>query len=392
MVPTLRRLPSDPTTSYDVLVVGAGYAGSTMAERLATEAGMRVLVIDRRPHIAGNAYDALDEHGVLIHHYGPHIFHTNSDKVVQYLSRFTEWLPYEHRVLAVVDDKLLPMPINRTTLNALYDLGLETEEQVEAYLTSVAEPRERQETSEDSVVARFGWDLYEKFFRGYTTKQWGMDPRELHAQVCARIPVRFNTDDRYFGDSFQNMPRDGYTAMFRNMLDHPNIDIKLGVEYADVKDEVEYAHTVWTGPIDELYDYRYGKLPYRSLEFETRSQETPNLELVQDVAVVNYPAPDVPYTRITEYRHMTGQTELPWTTFHTEYPRAEGDPYYPIPKAENRELYHRYEALSEQEGGVTFVGRLARYQYLNMDQVVGQALSTFEKLMASGKLPVPAAQ
>ena len=376
--------------SFDVLVVGAGYAGSVMAERLATQAGMRVLVIDRRPHIGGNAYDEYDEHGVLIHRYGPHIFHTNADKVVQYLSQFTEWLPYEHQVLAVVDGKHLPMPINRDTLNELYGLEMTTEAEVEAFLAERAEPRERMETSEDSVVARFGWDLYEKFFRGYTTKQWGMDPRELHAQVCARIPVRFNTDDRYFGDSFQNMPLHGYTAMFERILDHPLIEVRTGVEYTDVKDEVEYGHTVWTGPIDELYGYRFGKLPYRSLEFETRSQPTPDGKLVQPVSVVNYPAADVPYTRITEYRHMTGQLEHDWTTLHVEYPRAEGDPYYPIPKAENRELYRRYEELSEQEGGVTFVGRLARYQYLNMDQVVGQALATFERLMESGKLDAKA--
>jgi UDP-galactopyranose mutase len=387
MVATVSSASPD---TYDVLVVGAGYAGSVMAERLASQAGMRVLVIDRRPHIGGNAYDERDEHGVLIHRYGPHIFHTNADKVVSYLSQFTEWLPYEHKVLAVVDGKHLPMPINRDTLNELYGLQMTTEAEVEAFLSERAEPRERMETSEDSVVARFGWDLYEKFFRGYTTKQWGMDPRELHAQVCARIPVRFNTDDRYFGDSFQNMPLNGYTAMFERILDHPLIDVRTGVEYEDVKDEVEYGHTVWTGPIDELYEYRFGKLPYRSLEFETRSQPTPDGGLVQPVSVVNYPAADVPYTRITEYRHMTGQLEHDWTTFHTEYPRAEGDPYYPIPKAENRELYRRYEVLSEQEGGVTFVGRLARYQYLNMDQVVGQALATFERLLASGKLPVAA--
>ncbi len=374
--------------SYDVLVVGAGFAGSVMAERLASRAGLRVLVVDRRPHIAGNAFDELDEHGVLVHRYGPHIFHTNAEKVWQYLSGFTDWIDYEHRVLAVVDGKTLPMPINRTTLNELYGLSLETEEDVERFLADRAEPRARMETSEDSVVARFGWDLYEKFFRGYTTKQWGMDPRELHAQVCARIPVRFNTDDRYFGDAFQRMPAEGYTAMFSRLLEHERIDVRLGVEYTDVKDEVEFGHLVWTGPIDELYGYRYGKLPYRSLEFETRSQPTPDLELVQPVAVVNYPAPDVAYTRITEYRHMTGQLRHDWTTLHVEYPRAEGDPYYPIPKAENRELYKRYEALSEQEGGVTFVGRLARYQYLNMDQVVGQALATYERLAASGKLPV----
>jgi UDP-galactopyranose mutase len=380
-----------PSDSYDVLVVGAGFAGSVMAERLARQAGLRVLVIDRRPHIAGNAYDEYDEHGVLVHRYGPHIFHTNAEKVWQYLSQFTDWHDYEHRVLADVDDQLLPMPINRTTLNRLYGLELTTEEQVEAFLAERAEPRARMETSEDSVVARFGWDLYEKFFRGYTTKQWGMDPRELHAQVCARIPVRFNTDDRYFGDSFQRMPAEGYTAMFEALLDHPNIDIRTGTEYVDVRDEVEYAHMIWTGPIDELYGYRYGKLPYRSLEFETRSQPTPDLELVQPVAVVNYPHPDVPYTRISEYRHMTGQHRHDWTTLHVEYPRAEGDPYYPIPKAENRELYKRYEDLAEREGGVTFVGRLARYQYLNMDQVVGQALATFDRLMSSGRLPARAA-
>ncbi len=376
--------------TYDVLVVGAGFAGATMAERLASQAGLRVLVIDRRPHIAGNAYDHADEHGVLIHRYGPHIFHTNAERVWRYLSRFTEWLPYEHRVLAEVDGKLLPMPINRTTLNELYGLDLRTDEDTERFLAERAEPRERMETSEDSVVARFGWDLYERFFRGYTTKQWGMDPRELHAQVCARIPVRFNTDDRYFGDAFQNMPRHGFTAMFERILDHPGITVSTGTEFEDVRDEVQYAHLVWTGPIDELYGHRFGRLPYRSLEFETRSEPTPDGGLVQPVAVINHPGHDVGYTRVTEYRHLTGQSPHPATTLHVEYPRAEGDPYYPIPRPENRELYKRYEALAELEGGVTFAGRLARYQYLNMDQVVGQALATYERLAASGKLPVPA--
>jgi len=376
--------------TYDVLVVGAGFAGATMAERLASDAGLRVLVLDRRPHVAGNAYDHLDEHGVLIHRYGPHIFHTNAEKVWSYLSRFTEWRPYEHRVLAEVDGRLLPMPINRTTLNGLYGLDLRTDADTERFLAERAEPRERMETSEDSVVARFGWDLYERFFRGYTTKQWGMDPRELHAQVCARIPVRFNTDDRYFGDSFQNMPLHGFTAMFERILDHPGITVSTGTEFEDVRREVEYGHLVWTGPIDELYGHRFGKLPYRSLEFETRRQATPDGGLVQPVAVINHPGHDVGYTRVTEYRHLTGQSPHPGTTLHVEYPRAEGDPYYPIPRPENRELYKRYEALAEQEGGVTFVGRLARYQYLNMDQVVGQALATYERLAASGKLPVPA--
>ena len=371
---------STGTDSYDVVVVGAGFAGSVMAERLASQSGARVLVVDRRPHIAGNAYDEIDEHGVLVHRYGPHIFHTNAERVWRYLSAFTKWLPYEHRVLAAVGGELLPMPINRTTLNRLYGLDLRTEAEAEAFLAARAEPRERVETSEDSVVARFGRDLYETFFRGYTRKQWGLDPSDLHAQVCARIPVRFDTDDRYFNDSFQCMPADGYTAMFARMLDHPLIDVRLGVEWADVREHVEHGHLVWTGPIDELYDHRFGRLPYRSLEFETRSQPTPDLGLVQPVAVVNEPSEDVPHTRVTEYRHMTGQREHPWTTLHVEHPRDEGDPYYPVPRPENRDVYKRYEALAGREGGVTFVGRLARYQYLNMDQVVGQALATHAKL------------
>jgi UDP-galactopyranose mutase len=378
--------------AYDVLVVGAGFAGSVMAQQLASRAGLRVLVIDRRPHIAGNAFDEHDEHGVLVHRYGPHIFHTNAERVVRYLSKFTQWLPYEHRVRAVVDGRELPMPINRTTLNELYGLELCTEEQARAFLESKAEPRERVETSEDSVVARFGWELYETFFRGYTTKQWGLDPRELNAQVCARIPVRYDEDDRYFTDRFQQMPADGYTAMFECMLDHPLIDVELGVEYLDVRDGVDVGHVVWTGPIDELYAFRFGKLPYRSLRFETRSEPTPNHGRLQSVAVVNHPDAATPYTRVTEYRHMTGQHRHPWTTQHVEYPCSEGDPYYPIPRPENRELYRRYEELSEREGGVTFVGRLARYQYLNMDQVVGQALATAERLLSRGTLRPTAAR
>ncbi len=380
-------MPSGAADTYDVLVVGAGYAGSVMAECLASQAGLRVLVIDRRPHVGGNAYDELDEHGVLVHRYGPHIFHTNSTRVTEYLSRFTEWLPYEHRVLAHVDGRLLPMPINRTTLNTLYGLSLQTDTETEAFLAERAEPRERMDSSEDSVVSRFGWDLYQKFFRGYTTKQWGMDPSQLGAQVCARIPVRFNTDDRYFGDTFQNMPRDGYTAMFRRVLDHPLIDVRTGVEYVDVKDELEHGHMVWTGPIDEFYGHRLGRLPYRSLEFVNAAEPTPDGGLVQPVASINCPDAAIPHTRITEYRHMTGQSPHGWTALQTEYPRAEGDPYYPIPRPENRELYERYEKLSGTEGGVTFVGRLARYQYLNMDQVVGQALATFQRLMDTGELP-----
>jgi UDP-galactopyranose mutase len=367
--------------AYDVLVVGAGYAGSIMAERLASEGGRRVLVIDRRDHIAGNAYDYYDEHGVQVHKYGPHIFHTNSSKVVDYLSRFTEWRPYEHRVLARVDDKLVPMPINRTTINELYGLGLETDEDMERFLESRAEPVEYVRNSEEVVVSKVGRELYEKFFRGYTRKQWQRDPSELAASVCARIPIRTNVDDRYFTDSFQEIPADGYTPMFERILDHPLIDVRVSTDYWDVKDEIEHAHLVYTGPVDKFFGYRFGALPYRSLEFELRNEPTPDGGFHQPVGSVNEPSEDVPYTRTTEFRHISGQAPHDSSTLAVEYPRSEGDPYYPIPNDETRELYKRYEALGAELPDVTFVGRLARYQYLNMDQVVGQALSAAEKLL-----------
>ncbi len=373
------------TESFDTLVVGAGYAGSIMAERLATQCGQRVLVIDRRDHIAGNAYDYYDEHGILCHRYGPHIFHTQAEKVWQYLSQFTEWRPYEHRVLADVDGQLLPIPINRDTVNRLYGLELETEEDMEAFLAERAEPRERIENSEDTVVAKVGWDLYEKFFRGYTRKQWERDPSELNASVCARIPIRFNQDDRYFTDEYQALPAEGYTAMFERILDHPNVEVRVNTSLDSVRDQIQHDHLVYTGPIDEYFGHQFGPLPYRSLHFEFQNHPTPGGGMVQPTGAINFPSADIPYTRITEMRYITGQ-EAESSTLAVEYPRTEGDPYYPVPQPENRELYKRYEALGAEEPSVTFVGRLARYQYLNMDQVVGQALSTFEKLVESGKV------
>jgi UDP-galactopyranose mutase len=361
---------------YDYLVVGAGFAGSVMAERLATGSGKRVLVIDRRPHIAGNAFDHLDEAGILIHRYGPHIFHTNSADVFDYLSRFTEWRPYEHRVLAQVGDKRVPMPINRTTLNELYGLSLSTEEEAEAFLASRAEPVETIRTSADVVISKVGRELYETFFQCYTRKQWGMDPSELDKSVTARVPTRTNTDDRYFTDTFQAMPADGYTKMFEAMLDHPNIDLMLGVDFAEVRQEVSFDKLVFTGPIDEYFDYKYGKLPYRSLNFRHETEDT---EWFQPVGVVNYPAESFPYTRITEYKHLTGQV-ADKTSITYEYPCDEGDPYYPIPRPENQALFKRYEALAIGQPDVIFVGRLATYRYYNMDQVVGQALATYRRL------------
>ena len=374
---TARRKPK--SKHYDVMVVGAGFAGAVMAERLARDAGLKVLVVDKRPHIAGNAFDRLDAAGILIHQYGPHIFHTNSDEIVDYLSHFTEWRSYEHRVLADVDGKQVPMPINRTTLNRLYDAGLADDDAAGAFLSARAEPVSVVRTSEDVVVGAVGRDLYEKFFRGYTRKQWGLDPSELDKSVTARVPTRTNIDDRYFTDSFQAMPVEGYTAMFKRMLDHPNIEVLLGVEHQAVRDLVDIDHLVFTGPIDEYFGHRFGRLPYRSLRFR---HETLAQEWLQPVATVNYPEEAVPYTRITEYKHLTGQS-APVTSITYEYPTDDGDPYYPVPRAENQALFKRYEALADAEDGVTFVGRLATYRYYNMDQVVGQALATYRRLKAT---------
>lgn len=363
---------------YDYLIVGCGFAGSVLAERLASQHGARVLMVDKRDHVGGNAYDEKDAAGILYHKYGPHIFHTNSDQVVDYLSQFTKWRPYEHRVLASVRGQLVPVPINRTTLSALFGLTLTTDEEAAAYLASRAEPVVDIQSSEDVVINAVGRELYELFFRGYTRKQWGLDPSELDKQVTSRIPTRTNTDDRYFGDTFQAMPSDGYSAMFAAMLDHPLIDKALGTDFRDIKDRAQRiaSHVIYTGPIDEYFDFRFGKLPYRSLRFDHRTLDQ---EQFQPVAVVNYPSEDVPYTRISEYKHLTGQRS-PRTSITYEYPSAEGDPYYPIPRADNQLLFKRYEALGDATAGVTFVGRLATYRYYNMDQIVGQALSTFRRI------------
>ena len=374
-------------STYDTLIVGAGYAGSIVAERLASELGHKVLVIDRRDHIGGNAFDYYDEHGVQVHRYGPHIFHTNSEKVVEYLSRFTEWRPYEHRVVASVDGKLLPMPINRDTINGLYDLELSSEDEVEAFYAERREDRPLMQTSEDAVVAKVGWELYEKFFRGYTRKQWELDPKDLHASVCARIPIRTNTDDRYFTDWFQNMPADGYTAMFERILDHPLIDVRINTSYEDVRDEVPYGHLVWTGPIDEYFGHQFGPLPYRSLHFDLETVDTPDGGFHLPAGSVNEPSEEIPYTRRTEFRRLGAQDGLTKSTIAVEFPRSEGDPYYPIPREQNRTLFKRYRVLADEiADDVTFVGRLANYQYLNMDQVTAQALSTFERMVSDGRV------
>lgn len=369
---------------YDWLIVGAGFAGSVLAERIASQRGERVMVIDRRPHIGGNAYDQRDAAGVLMHRYGPHIFHTNSKQIFDHLSRFTRWRPYEHRVLGEVrspvtgQPMLVPVPINLDTINRLYGLSL-TESEVEAWMAARAERVPEIRSSEDVVVSKVGRELYELFFRGYTRKQWALDPSELDKSVTARVPTRTNRDDRYFTDTYQAMPLEGYTRMFERMLAHPNITVQLGVDYRQMRHRVPHRRLIWTGPVDEYFGFRHGKLPYRSLVFEHRTLEQAQF---QPVGTVNYPAEEVPYTRISEYKHMTGQ-EHPCTTITYEYPSAEGDPYYPIPRPENQALYKRYEALADATPEVWFVGRLATYRYYNMDQIVGQALSTFQRIDAT---------
>jgi UDP-galactopyranose mutase len=365
---------SSSRAAYDYLVVGAGFAGSVLAERLASQLGKRVLLCDKRPHIGGNAYDCHDDAGVLIHKYGPHIFHTASQRIFTYLSKFTQWRPYEHRVLAHVDGKLLPFPINIDTVNGLYGLDLDAEE-LEAWFRERAESKGHPRTSEDAVVGKIGRELYEKFFRNYTRKQWGLDPSQLDAAVASRVPARCNHDDRYFTDDYQFMPLHGYTRMFETMLAHPRIETALGVDYTDVVRDVKYREMIYTGPVDAFFDHRYGKLPYRSLRFEFETHDHP---VHQPGAVINYPNEHA-YTRVTEFKYLTGQVH-PKTSLVSEYPQDEGDPYYPVPRPANAKLYQRYKALADATAHVRFVGRLATYRYYNMDQVVGQALAMFDQI------------
>ncbi len=359
---------------FDYLIVGAGFAGSILAERLASQSHKKILIIDTRNHIGGNAYDHYNESGILVHKYGPHIFHTNSRDVFDYLSYFTEWRRYEHRVLASVDGQLVPMPINLDTINKLYGLNL-TAFELTDFFASVAEPKESIRTSEDVVVSKVGRELYEKFFRNYTRKQWGIDPSDLDKSVTARVPTRTNRDDRYFTDTYQAMPLHGYTRMFEHLLTHPNIKVMLNTDYREIEGVIPYKEMIYTGPVDDFFDYRYGKLPYRSIEFK---HETLNERIHQPQAVINYPNEHL-YTRVTEFKYLTGQ-EHSKTSLVYEYPQAEGDPYYPVPRPENAELYKQYKALADATPNVHFVGRLATYKYYNMDQVVAQALALYAQL------------
>ena len=375
-----RTRPSHKSSNkytYDYLIVGAGFAGSVLAERLASVGNKKILIIDKRNHIGGNAYDYYNDEGILVHKYGPHIFHTNSADVFNYLSKFTAWRNYQHKVLAQVDGQLLPIPINLNTINKYYGLNLSGFE-VEEFLASRAEKVYPIKTSEDVVISKVGRELYEKFFKSYTRKQWDLDPSELDASVTARVPTRTNKDDRYFTDSYQAMPLHGYTKMFEKMLSHPNIKIMLNTDYEEVMDDVSFRKLIFTGPIDEFFNYKYGKLPYRSLRFKFETVETPQF---QETGTINYPN-DYGFTRITEFKHLTGQKHDKTTVVY-EFPEATGDPYYPVPRPENDQLYKKYAAMANQLTNTYFVGRLATYRYYNMDQVVAQALTTFKKIMQS---------
>ncbi|MBJ7448998.1 MAG: UDP-galactopyranose mutase [Parachlamydiales bacterium] len=361
----------------DYLIVGAGFSGCVIAERLAREKSKSVLIIDKRSHIGGNAYDYYDESGILVHKYGPHIFHTNLNEVFEYLSQFTEWIPYEHRVRCMVEGKSYPFPINRSTINALFGLKLETEEEVEAFYASQREPITNPTNAEERVLATLGRKLYETFYESYTKKQWGIDPKELNAQVTARIPYRLNNDDRYFQDRYQMMPKDGYTAMFKKMLDHPLIQVQLNCDYFQLPSSISYKHLIYTGPIDQFFNYCYGPLPYRSVKF---SLKTLDQDSAQEVGTVNFPN-DHDYTRCTEFKKLTGQ-QTDKTTIAYEYPdtpeNCDNELYYPIPTKNSDALYKRYSLLAHQLKNVSFLGRLGDFKYYNMDHAVMRALKFFK--------------
>jgi len=361
---------------FDFLIVGAGLAGCVLAERIASRLDKKVLIVDKRDHIGGNCYDFYNEDGILIHAYGPHYFRTNDGKVFAYLSQFTAWHYHQYKILASVDGQLLPFPINLDTVNRLYGLNLSSLE-METFFKKARQPVKKIRTSEDVIVSQVGRELYEKFFRNYTRKQWGLDPSELDASVCARIPVRTNRDGRYFSDKYQAMPRHGYTEMFRRLIAHPNIHLLLKTGYKEILDLIPFNKMIYTGPIDAFFDYKFGRLPYRSLRFEF---ETLDQEWYQPVSQVNYPN-DYDFTRIVEIKHATGQKHQK-TTIAREYPKGEGEPYYPVPKEENHVLYGKYEKEGSRLKGVHFIGRLAHYKYYNMDQIVALALELFETKIA----------
>jgi UDP-galactopyranose mutase len=369
---------------FDFLIVGAGFAGSVLAERIASQLGRTCLIVEKRNHIGGNAYDRYDEAGVLVHNYGPHYFRTNSQRIIDYLSQFTKWRELEYKILSWTHGRYWQFPINLNTFEQLIGRP-STSEEMEAQLAEWRVEIDSPKNSEEVIVSQVGWKLYEMFFKNYTRKQWQRDAKDLDASVCGRIPIRTNRDDRYLSEKFQALPKDGYTAMFQKMLAHPLIEVRLNTDYREVRTQVAFRHLIFTGPIDEYYDHCFGHLPYRSLRFEA---ETLSQEFFQPAMQVNYPN-DYDFTRIVEIKHATGQN-LRSTTIVREYPQNFGpgrEPYYPIPAPDARALYSKYAERAASEKNVSFVGRLATYRYYNMDQIVGMALAEFDRLRVNLRRP-----
>jgi UDP-galactopyranose mutase len=377
---------------FDYLIVGAGFAGLTAAERLCSQYGKTCFVVEKRTHIGGNAYDRYDDSGVLIHNYGPHYFRTNSPRIKEYLSGFTEWHPVDYTILSHTEGRYWNFPINLNTFEQIVGHPA-TSEEMEAWLEEKRIPIENPANSEEVIISQVGWELYEKFFKGYTLKQWKRHPKDLDASVCGRIPIRTNRDDRYLREEFQALPKAGYTRMFERMIEAcgDGLRIMLNTDYREIMESFDFSHMIYTGPIDEFFDNRFGQLPYRSLRFENESfgpEELKEREAVagkpgfwQPAMQVNYPN-EQEYTRIVEVKHATGQL-CANTTIVREYPEDFGpgkEAYYPIPAPDAAALYKRYKELADAEPGVSFIGRLATYRYYNMDQVVGMALAEVDRL------------
>jgi UDP-galactopyranose mutase len=371
---------------YDIVIVGAGISGVTIAERYATLLNKKILILEKRDHIGGNCYDYTNEAGIRISKYGAHIFHTNYDDVWKYVNRFSKWYPYEHKVLGKVDGKLVPIPVNITTVNMLLGTKIQNEEEMKQWLAEnqIANPNPK--NGKEAALARVGPVLYEKIFRNYTKKQWDKYPEELDAEVLNRIPVRTNFDEKYFSDKHQALPEAGYTPIFENMLRSENITVQLNTDFFSVQKELsDYEKVFYTGPIDQYFDFKHealGTLEYRSLRFE---HETLDTEFYQEAAVINYPN-DEAFTRILEYKHLTKQKN-PKTTIVREYSTDVGEPYYPVPNPKNRAIYEKYreEANSLADERIHFVGRLANYKYFNMDQAFKNALDLFYSLHPESK-------
>ncbi|TAL71101.1 MAG: UDP-galactopyranose mutase [Bacteroidetes bacterium] len=370
---------------YDYLIVGAGFAGCVIAERIATQSGKSVMIIDRRNHIAGNAYDYYDDNGILVHKFGPHIFHTSSKKVWDYVSNFTEWIDYEHTVLAVIDDKKVPVPFNLNSLYSVFSKKVAAKYEallLEKYGYGLKIPILKLLENNNPDLKTIAEYIYNNIFNGYTIKQWGLKPNELDFSVTSRVPVFISHDNRYFQDNYQGIPLKGYTELFRNLLNNRNIEITLNTDYKINSSSIKYNKLIYTGPIDEFFDYKFGKLPYRSLHFDFKSI---NREWFQEVSQVNYPNENE-YTRITEFKHFHRQ-DSKMTTIAYEYPQefvlGINEPYYPIQNDDNNELFKKYKVESEKLKNTYFVGRLADYKYYNMDQIVGVALMKYEKEIAN---------